>query len=289
MPDFKNHTSSEKHMKVRFVSAAILAAALPVAGSALAQDAGADPTDAACSVTGNIAIVSDYMFRGITQTWGDPALQGGGDLTTKNGFAAGFWASSISKNSYPGGAMELDLYANYGANFNEDWSWRAGLYGYVYSGGNLDQAKPALASRSFNTLEANAAMTWKRLTLKYNYSLTDYFASDTEQGYDSGSKGTQYIQLDAAVPLNDQWGLALHAAHTHIPTRLITSGGTLDPSYSDFGATLKYQFSTHWNASAGATYATNKAFYAHTVSFLDPAETKNVGGSRGFVMLQATF
>ena len=91
---------------------------------------------------GNVAVVSDYMFRGITQTWGQPAIQGGGDLTMKNGFAAGFWASSISERSYPGGAMELDLYASYGARFDDDWSWRAGLYGYVYPGGNLDQAKP---------------------------------------------------------------------------------------------------------------------------------------------------
>ena len=79
------------------------------------------------TLTGNAAVVSDYMFRGLTQTWGRPAIQGGGDLAMKNGFAAGFWMSSISHKSYPGGAMELDLYASYGANFNPDWSWRAGL------------------------------------------------------------------------------------------------------------------------------------------------------------------
>jgi len=276
-------------MNIRFASAALLTAALPFAGEALAQDAANATADAPYSVTGNVAVVSDYMFRGITQTWGHAAIQGGGDLTMKNGFAAGFWASSISERSYPGGALELDLYASYGANFNDDWSWRAGLYGYVYPGGNIDQAKPPYASRSFNTLEANAALTWKWLTLKYSRSLTDYFAIDTEQGYDGDSKSTGYLQLDASLSLSDAWNLALHAAHTDIPARLVTTSGSLDPSYSDFGATLKYQFSTHWNASVGATYATNKAFYAHTVSFLDPADTKNVGGSRGFVMLQGTF
>ena len=276
-------------MDTRFASAAILAASLPLTGTVLAQDAAAPAADAPYSVTGNVAIVSDYMFRGITQTWGHPAIQGGGDLTLKNGFAAGFWASSISERSYPGGAMELDLYGSYGANFNDDWSWRAGLYGYVYPSGDLDQAKPRLASRSFNTLEASAALTWKWLTLKYSRSLTDYFAIDTEQGYDGDSKGTGYLQLDAGIPLSTEWSLALHAAHTDIPARLITTAGSFDPSYSDFGATVKYQFSTHWNVSVGATYTTNKSFYEHTVSFLDPTETKNVGGSRGFVMLQGTF
>jgi uncharacterized protein (TIGR02001 family) len=265
-----------------------LFAALPLCRLALAQDA-ANAPEAPHAITGNVAVVSDYVFRGITQTWGHPAIQGGADVTTNNGFAAGVWASSISERIYPGGAMELDLYANYGANFNDDWSWRVGLYGYVYPGGNLDEAKSRLAPRPFNTLEANAALTWKWLTLKYSRSLTDYFAIDTEQGYDGDSKGTGYLQLDAAIPLSSEWSLALHAAHTDIPARLVTPTGSLDPSYSDFGATLKYQFFAHWNVSVGATYVTNKSLYEHTASFLDPADTKNVGGSRGFVMLQGTF
>lgn len=249
----------------------------------------ATPAWAEDPVTGNAAIVSDYMFRGLTQTWGRPAIQSGADLTLPNGFAAGVWASTISERSYPGGAMELDVYASYGASIDDDWSWRAGLYGYVYPGGNLDRAQPQLASRSFDTLEANAALTWKWLTLKYSRSLTDYFAIDTAQGYDGDSIGTGYVQLDATVPLSKQWTLALHAAHTDIPARLLVAAGSLDPSYSDFGATLKYQFATHWNVSAGATYATNTSFYQHTVSFLDSTQSKNIGGSRAFVMLQTTF
>jgi uncharacterized protein (TIGR02001 family) len=274
-------------MSIRTASIFLIAALL-LCQFALAQDA-ANAPEAPYAITGNVAVVSDYMFRGITQTWGHPAVQGGGDLTMKNGFAAGFWASSISERSYPGGAMELDVYGSYSANFSNDWSWRGGLYGYIYPSGNLDQAKPRLASRSFNTLEANAALTWKWLTLKCSRSVTDYFAIDTEQGYDGDSKGSGYLQLDASIPLSTEWSLALHAAHTDIPARLVTTAGSLDPSYSDFGATLKYQFSAHWNASVGATYVTNKSFYEHTASFLDPNDTKNVGGSRGFVMLQGTF
>jgi uncharacterized protein (TIGR02001 family) len=271
----------------RLIQAGFVLATLPVATTALANAA----NDADYSVSGNVAIVSDYMFRGLTQTWGKPAIQGGGDLTMTNGFATGFWTSRISERSYPGAALELDLYASYGANFNDDWSWRAGLYGYVYPGGNLDQARPALPARSFTTLEVNAALTWKWLTLKYNRSLTDYFAIDTGQGYRGASRGAQYIQLDAAIPLGDAWSLALHAAHTDIPTTLAVPlpDGASDPSYSDFGATLKYQFAAHWNASLGATCASNAAFYRHTASFLDAGDMRDVGGARGFVMVQGTF
>ncbi|NMW24411.1 TorF family putative porin [Rhodanobacter soli] len=243
----------------------------------------------ASNLTGNVALTSDYMFRGLTQSWGRPAIQGGADYSNPNGFAAGFWGSSISERSYPGGAMELDLYASYGQSIDSDWSWRAGLYGYVYPGANLDRA--GLAARSLNTLEANAALTWKQFTLKYSRALTDYFGVDTEQGYAGDSKGTGYLQLDAAIPLNDAWSLALHAGHTHYTTAQATppANGARSPGYSDFGATLKYQWNGRWSLSGGVTYATNADFYRHTSSFPDASDTRNVGGTRGLVMLQGSY
>ena len=241
------------------------------------------------TTTANIALTSDYVFRGLTQTWGGPAIQGGADYANPDGLAAGVWGSSISERSYPGGAMELDLYASYGQAIDADWSWRTGIYGYVYPGANLDQV--GMASRSLNTIEANAALTWKRVTLKYNQALTDYFGVDAEQGYTGDSKGTAYLQLDVAIPLDDAWSVALHAGHTHYPTTLAVplTDGARNPGYSDFGATLKYQLMGHWSLSGGVTHATNAAFYRHTSSFLNASDTRNVGGTRGFVMLQGTF
>ena len=260
--------------------------AIALAGACASARAG-DAT--AATTSANLALSSDYMFRGLTQTWGRPAIQGGADYAHPNGFAAGFWGSSISERSYPGGAMELDLYASYGQPISNNWSWRAGFYGYVYPGANLDQA--GLASRSLNTLEANAALSWKQFTLKYNRALTDYFGADTEQGYTSDSKGTDYLQLDVAIPLADAWSLALHAGHTHYTTTLAapSSEGARNPGYSDVGATLKYQFVGHWSLSGGVTHASNADFYRRTSSFLNASDTRNVGGTRGFVMLQGSF
>ncbi|MEO7050464.1 MAG: TorF family putative porin [Rhodanobacter sp.] len=240
-------------------------------------------------VTGNVAVTSDYMFRGLTQTWGRPAIQGGADYTNLNGFAAGLWSSSISERTYPGGAMELDVYASYGRVINSDWSWRAGVYGYVYPGANLDQA--GLPSRSLNTAEANVALSWRMLTLKYNRALTDYFGVDTQQGYRGDSQGSGYLQLDLTIPLSDTWSLALHAAHTHYTTELATplASGARNPGYNDFGATVKVQLASHCSLSGGVTHATNADFYRRTSSFINASDTRNVGGSLGFVMLQETF
>jgi uncharacterized protein (TIGR02001 family) len=270
-------------MKLRSFAAAAAFISLGFATAAHANDTPSNP------VTGNVAVTSDYIFRGLTQTWGRPAIQGGADFANPNGFAAGFWGSSISERTYPGGAMELDLYASYGRAINSDWSWRAGLYAYVYPGANLDQA--GLPSRSLNTAEANVGLSWKMLTFKYNRALTDYFGVDTEQGYRGDSKGTGYLQLDAAILLIGDWSMALHAAHTHYTTEVVTplANGARNPGYNDFGATLKYQLATHWSLSGGITYATNADFYRRTSSFLEASDTCNVGGSRGFLMLQGTF
>lgn len=255
----------------------------------LAASAGARAEDAPYTISGNVALASDYLFRGLTQSWGGPAIQGGADLSTSGGFAAGVWASSISDKSYPGASLELDLYASYGRAIDEDWSWRAGLYGYLYPKGDLDEA--GLPSRSFDTLEANASLSWRWLTLKYSHALTDYFGVDVEQGYRGDSKGAGYVQLDAAIPLGAQWSLALHAGHTRFGTRLAVANadGADDPDYTDLGATLKYQFHPSWSASVGVSHADNGDFYGHTASFTNAGDTRDTGGTRGFVTLQGIF
>lgn len=267
-------------MKYGFPRFAAAAAFMACATAALAGD-----------LTGNAAVVSDYEVRGLTQTWGRPAVQGGLDYTAANGLAAGVWGSNVGKNSFPGGGAEIDVYGSYGQPINSDWSWRAGLHSYFYPGANLDRSNPPLGSRRFNTLEANLALSWKWLTLTYNRALTDYFGADMEQGYRGDSRGTSYLQVDADLPLADKWDLALHAGHTFYTTTLVVplAGGATDPSYSDFGATLKWQFRPHWSASVSAIYATNAAFYRHTVSFLDGNDVHALGGARAIVMVQATF
>lgn len=263
---------------------------LPTAAAAFALAAQARAAEApATTVSGNVAVVSDYVFRGLSQTWGRPAVQAGADLALSDGLAAGVWASTVSGNSYPGGSLELDLYASFGAAITDGASWRAGLYGYVYPGADLRHA--GLAPRSLDTCEANFALAWRWLTLKYSYALTDYFGADVEQGYRGSSRGTRYLQLDATLPLGDAWSLALHAGRTDYPTTLAmpNAEGARHPDYVDLGATLKYRLAARWSASLGFTHAGNPRFYRHTAAFANADDVRDVGGSRAFVMLQGTF
>ncbi len=65
------------------------------------------------TISGNVALATDYAFRGVSQTDESPALQGGFDATFgDSGFYAGTWASNI--NFGTGGAnLELDVYGGY--------------------------------------------------------------------------------------------------------------------------------------------------------------------------------
>lgn len=271
-------------MKRHLMAAAAILFSPFGADDAFADDEAKSPV----AVSGNAGVVSDYVFRGLTQTWGKPAVQGGIEAAA-GGFVAGAWASGVSEHSYPGGTMELDLYASYGRAVNDDWSWRAGVYGYVYPGANLDQAH--LPARSFDTLEANASVSWKRLTLKYSRAATDYFGADREQAYAGATRGTGYLQLDTSLPVADRWSMDLHVGRTRYRRSLAQplASGERNPSYSDYGVTLKYQAGERWSVALGLTHATNGDFYRRTSSFIQAEAYRHAGGTRGFMALQGSF
>jgi uncharacterized protein (TIGR02001 family) len=79
---------------------------------------------------GNVSLVSDYRFRGVTLSDKSIALQGGLDLSFDSGFYVGTWASSIE----PVGSseLELDLYVGYGGELAEGVSFDVGALLYTY-------------------------------------------------------------------------------------------------------------------------------------------------------------
>ena len=246
-----------------------------------------DPCRASGAFSVNLAVVSDYVFRGLTQSWGQPALQGGGAFDHR-GFDAGIWLSSVSTRSYPGGGREIDVFASEGRRYRSGLHWRTGVYGYFYPGANLDRAQ--LPPQSLNTLEANAAIGWRWLTLQYNRALTNYFGAGPAAGFRGSSRGSSYWQLDAQFRPAPNWTLGLHAGRTHYTTELAAPlpDGARNPSYSDYGVTLTRQLDTHWSLGTSLTHATNAAWYRDTASYLDANDTLNVGGTRVAIMLQGT-
>ena len=122
-------------MKKTLIAGALAGAFLIPATSVMADDAA--PAPAASPLTFNVGVVSDYLFRGVTQTHGDPALQGGIDYAFSNGFYIGAWGSNVTwvKDYTNKGDVEVDLYGGYkGAFANTDWTNQLGTIWYLYPG-----------------------------------------------------------------------------------------------------------------------------------------------------------
>src|SRR5687767_346218 len=106
--------------KKTVVAGALAAALVPM--TALAADPPPPPPEH--NFTGNVGLYSQYIFRGLTQTNKEPAIQGGFDYGHKSGWYAGTWASNISwlrdSNVYSGGGSgEFDFYGGYKPTFGD--------------------------------------------------------------------------------------------------------------------------------------------------------------------------
>ena len=101
------------------------------------------------SLSGNIAVTTDYIWRGMTQNDSDPAVSGGFDLEHDSGFYIGLWASNakaINTDSDGGtendlnddvisiGSLELDGYLGFAGSFNDDAGYDVGYIAYTYPG-----------------------------------------------------------------------------------------------------------------------------------------------------------
>jgi uncharacterized protein (TIGR02001 family) len=114
---------------IRGLFAATVLTAAATAAPAFADDAPAS----AVAVSGNVTLVSDYRFRGVSLSGGDPAIQGGITVTHQSGFYAGTWASSIDDGGTDFyGDMELDLFGGWSGNVAEGVGLDVGLLYYAY-------------------------------------------------------------------------------------------------------------------------------------------------------------
>src|SRR5262245_6966550 len=104
----------ETRMRKTIIAASLATAAFAVPTLASAQAAPAAAPASPHTFTGNMAIVSDYRFRGISQTFKQPALQGGLDYSHSSGFYVGNWNSNIDEGAgFPSGNLEMDFYGGW--------------------------------------------------------------------------------------------------------------------------------------------------------------------------------
>tara|TARA_B000000565_G_scaffold227303_1_gene183966 strand:- start:253 stop:894 length:642 start_codon:yes stop_codon:yes gene_type:complete len=88
------------------------------------------------SLSGNIGLTTDYIWRGMTQNDSNPSVSGGFDLEDDSGFYFGVWAANVEADDDDevagSGSMELDGYLGYSGSFNDDAGYDIGYIAYTY-------------------------------------------------------------------------------------------------------------------------------------------------------------
>ena len=172
------------------------------------------------TVTGNVALATDYAFRGISQTAENPAIQGGLDVAFgDSGFYAGAWGSSINFGpAYSDGNsnMELDLYGGYKFALGPV-AMDVGVLGYFYPGapddlgGDLDfyevYAKPSIALSEQFTLGGNISYSpdfQNETGDAWYYEVNGTFVASPELSF-SGAVGMQNVDTAGFFAGEDEY------------------------------------------------------------------------------------
>src|SRR6185503_11270891 len=138
--------------------------------------------------------VSDYDFRGFSQSAKDPALQASADYAFgDSGFAVGAWASNVDFGPAVDADIELDLYANYTGKINDTFAITGG--GTWYSYPSSDDVK--------DYLEIYVGMN------AGNFSAKQWYA-DKLYG---GDLSAWYTEANYTQPIGEKMSLAFHAGY----------------------------------------------------------------------------
>lgn len=210
----------------------------------------AEPAPSPHTITANVGLYSNYVFRGISQTGGDPAIQGGLDYSHSSGFYLGTWASNVGwiedYQLYTSGNVEIDLYGGFRGDIGQTGlTFDVGAIQYIYPGKRG-------AAVDADTSELYAALGWKWFTVKYSY-----YVSDEVFGF-ANADGSDYLAVSASVPVGEtgltlgaSWGTfkfenngaqdyddwKVSAAYDMGKISSVTKGMTLGVAYTDTNAT----------------------------------------------------
>ena len=150
------------------------------------------PVASAAQLTGYAVLTSDYVWRGVTQSDGDAAIQLGGDVFFDSGWFLGAWGSTIDIDNGPTQHRdrELNLYAGFAYDVSSRWRMSARVVSYKYPGqtGDID----------YDYVEYSLATNYDdRFWLEYSYS-PDLYNTNLE---------SHNIEAYAERPLAGIWSI----------------------------------------------------------------------------------
>lgn len=273
-------------MRKSLLSLAVLSA-LAVPSLSFAEDAA--PAVAAATPDWtfpmSVGYVSDYIFRGQSQSWGKGSLQASLEADHASGFYAGLSMESVSDKWLAGANLETDFYAGFRhALADTGFGYDVGAIYYAYPGADWNKSSFAGTNKnSLNTLEAYAAVSYKWLSLKAGRTITEYFgwnnnnsgvgsgfAGDTTAGVIPGgsTKGSYFYEANAAYEVLPTW-----TASGQLGRQVIADSVGLDITY--YKAGVSKAFANGWTVGGFYSGTNEPAAYKNFVSL------SNTGGATG--------
>ena len=162
-------------------------------------------------VSGQIALATDYRFRGISLSDG-PALEASLSYDHSTGLYAGVFASNVD---VPQSGVGVQAYGGYARRWGDAKAWDVGIVGYVYP------SSPS--GRRYDFAEAFAGITLERVGLRV-YASNDYYGSGNPSLYGEGSAGfalTAWLTLGVHLGLLGVWPQASEGgAQTRLDGRI---------------------------------------------------------------------
>lgn len=218
-----------------------LVAATALAGGMASTPVLADETDppGVFTIAGNLALVTDYRFRGLSQSKGDSAVQGGVTVSHADGVYVGAWSSSIAFDAPLDGvygSQEVDLFGGWTGPIGSGLTADLGLLHYAYPGGRVGKAE---FFEPYASISATLGPATARLGVNYAWKQR---ALDLDA--DGRKDDDLYLhgELSAGIP-NTPLTLSGHLGYTD---------GALSPRFAT-RQTARYDGGLDWNL--GASYA----------------------------------
>jgi len=201
-------------MKKTLLTTAISAAIMLVSAPSYAE------------LTANASMTSNYLWRGLTQSINEAAVQGGVDYASDSGFYVGTWTSNVSYDSDDAYSYEHDMYFGF-AGEAEGFSYDVGYLYYNYD-----------ANAGFDFGEVYASLGFG------NFGVTGYFLTYAEPAEnpadplvnDFGAFGTYYLSADYTIPMESGAEVGLHMGY-HDGDFANAFNGVTD-AYFDFNISL---------------------------------------------------
>lgn len=290
-------------MRKSLLSIAVLSAlslsALALPTLSLAEDTAPASVTPNWTFPSSIGFVSDYIWRGQTQTWGKPAVQASIEADHVSGFYAGIFGSNVSSHWLPNANLESDFSVGFRNAFATDFKYDVGGTYIYYPGGNFDKVNTtppsAYTSSKLNSLELYASLGWKWFTVKGGYMPTKFYGWNVNNsGYSAAfpgnasavvtgnTNGSYYFMGSASYDVMPGVNLA-----AEVGRQTIANSTGLDWTWYKVGATKS--FDGGWAVNAFYTGTAGSTAYQNYASFDNGTDTRTIDQSKVVIGLSKNF